>query len=342
MNTDIAGLVTEGNLDALVMAVDSLCEQRAWDDLEALRWRCRRALERGHQLWPIASLCEYRLALLAPGPQAAAVLVDDTGTLALGPLPEVAASTHKWADLEPHVEPGPVAGVAAHECIVRGEDLTGAGGVWAQILCAHGVPLRVASWEPSYPLATYTDTSAIFGGPPVVACTQQVHADACPVGGPDAGVMALRDLVSGWVGDSATAMGPAATVVTVDADAASAVATVAHGGVAMARLSPAEALATMAWASAAGGLSGRRRGMARGRLDALWCVAALGGCDEKWPLSSDELGEVAGELEWWAFDHGAPTDGWTLRLAVADPTDGVAWAIDATLSTAGTRQTPGR
>ena len=37
-----------------------------WDGLVRLRDRCRAAVERGFQLWPAASLAEYRLALRAP------------------------------------------------------------------------------------------------------------------------------------------------------------------------------------------------------------------------------------------------------------------------------------
>ena len=45
------------------------------------------------------------------------------GRFALGPLSEVAASTHTWAELAPHAPPGPLAAVTAHERVVRGEDL---------------------------------------------------------------------------------------------------------------------------------------------------------------------------------------------------------------------------
>jgi len=74
-----AELVAEGDLDNLVRHVDRLCRAEAWEDLEDLRHRCRAALERGHQLWPIASLAEYRLALLAPPRWAAGVLADGAG-----------------------------------------------------------------------------------------------------------------------------------------------------------------------------------------------------------------------------------------------------------------------
>jgi hypothetical protein len=61
-------LVELGDMDELIRTVDALVDERDWDGLIELRDRCRRALDRGKQLWPIASLCEYRAALDAPGP----------------------------------------------------------------------------------------------------------------------------------------------------------------------------------------------------------------------------------------------------------------------------------
>jgi hypothetical protein len=84
-------LVDLGDLDELVRQVDRLADGDDWHGLLDLRDRCRRALERGRQLWPAASLAEYRLALDAPGKWAAAMLVPDAGRFALGPLSEVAA-----------------------------------------------------------------------------------------------------------------------------------------------------------------------------------------------------------------------------------------------------------
>jgi len=87
-------LVDLGDLDELVRQVDRLADAGDWSGLVDLRDRCRRALERGRQLWPAASLADYRLSLDAPGRWAASVLVPDAGRFALGPLSEVAASTH--------------------------------------------------------------------------------------------------------------------------------------------------------------------------------------------------------------------------------------------------------
>ena len=121
----IERLVEEGDLDELVRLVDRLCDEREWGGLIELRDRCRWALERGKQLWPAASLAEYRVALEAPGRWAASVVTEGAGRFALGPLPEVAASTHLWEELSPHLASGPFRAITAHECVVRGKDLTG-------------------------------------------------------------------------------------------------------------------------------------------------------------------------------------------------------------------------
>src|SRR5713101_7612333 len=92
-------LIEQGDLDQLTLHVDRLCERADWVGLLDLRDRCRAALARGKQLWPIATNAEYRLALEAPGEWAAMVLDSAAGRFALGPLGEVAASTHEWREL---------------------------------------------------------------------------------------------------------------------------------------------------------------------------------------------------------------------------------------------------
>ena len=88
-----------------------------------------------------------------------------------------------------------------------------------------------------------------------------------------------------------------------------------------------EALAVVQWAGASGGAYGRRRGGARGRFAAWSAAAALAGLD--WPVEPEALGEAVGELSWYRWTTSEPETGWTLRLAVEDPVDGLAWAVDA-------------
>src|SRR5438128_2398648 len=154
--------VERGDVDELIRLIDSLCSTREWDRLVELRDRCEQAIARGRQLWPVAAHAEYRLALEAPGRFAAIVLVEGAGRFAPGPLPEVAASTHDWADLAPHAPPGPSAVLAAHERVVRGEDLTGQTLPGPPVL---DLPLRLADWEPEYYLAQYRHDRVDLPGP---------------------------------------------------------------------------------------------------------------------------------------------------------------------------------
>ncbi|HWH34954.1 MAG TPA: hypothetical protein VNT56_06480, partial [Acidimicrobiales bacterium] len=141
-----------GDLDELLRWVDRLVEAQAWEGLAELGRRARTGFERtGHQLWPIASQVEYRLALQAPPPWAAAAVIGGTGRFALGPLAEVAASAHTWAELAGHLGGGPAAGLVAHERVVRG-DPTVEAAPGTEVL---DLPLALQAWEPAYPVATY-------------------------------------------------------------------------------------------------------------------------------------------------------------------------------------------
>ena len=323
-------LVNAGDVDGLVVIADELASAGDWDGLFSLRDRCRDSVERGLQLWPVASRCEYRLALDAPGPYAAGVLIHGTGRFALGPLPEVAASTKRWEDLAPHVVQGaPEAALAAHERVVRGEDLHGDRRLDPFVL---EVPLQLVPWEPTYPVATYTPDEATFPLP-IVEGLAPVPLPARPAReaeDPET-VRALVELATPW----ATESEGSATAVAVHGDALAAVAAVAAVGatgpaeVRMARITPQEAMARMAWTAANGGRHGRRRGAAMGRFSAWWAAAALTGLLEDFPPDPTELGDAIAELEWWAWDQGGPDLGWSCRLAVEDPADGLAWALAA-------------
>ena len=104
MDSDhLIALVEGSDLNGLVRFIDGIVAERDWDGLVELRDRCLEATERGKQLWGAAQFAEYRIALDAPGPYAGAVVREGAGRYALGPLWEVAASTHTWDELEvPH------------------------------------------------------------------------------------------------------------------------------------------------------------------------------------------------------------------------------------------------
>jgi hypothetical protein len=321
MNGGLEDAIADGDLDELLRWIDRLVDAADWDGLVHLRDRCRQAFhETGRQLWPAASNAEYRLALDAPPEWAASVLVEGAGHFALGPLPEVVASTHPWAELAPHAPPTPAASLCAHERVVRGERVDGEHRVL-------DLPLAPQEWEPAYCVATYLPDRVELPSPdpPPLRLEPLVGGGVRPVHDPDV-ERALAALVEPWV----IASGGSVTTVAVEGTAVDAVALLHDASdVHWADVSAQDALARMAWAGASGGAHGRRRGAAMGRFGAWWAAAALTGLLDDWPPAADELGAAVGELRWSVWRPSAATRGWTLHLAVEDPGDGLAWAIAA-------------
>ena len=322
MAESVPTAVERGDVDDLIRLVDALCADRAWDRLVELRDRCEQAVARGRQLWPVAAHAEYRLALEAPGRFAAAVLVEGAGRFAPGPLPEVAASTHEWADLAPHAPPGPQAVLAAHERVVRGEDLTGETLPGPAVL---DLPLALAGWEPDYCLAHYRADGIDLPGPPVPTLDAVDVPARPPAGSHDSATDALLDAVRAWTEGSEGH----AEAVAVRGDALTAIAALGRDRVRVADLAPAAGLCRLAWAGASGGAHARRPGAAAGRFAAWWAAAALTGLVDEWPVDADALGDALTRLRWYAWDGGGATTGWRLHLAVEDPSAKQAWAVAA-------------
>jgi len=318
MSEPITELVAAGDLDGLVRLVDGLCSAREWDRVVLLRDRCRHALEeRGLQLWPAAEYAEYRLALEASAEFAGPVVVEGAGRFALGPLWEVAAVHHSWQALEPHLAPGPARAMAAHERVIRGEDLTGAD-VDPLVL---EVPLVLQPWEPEYPPAVYRADTADFPTPPQPRLGALDLPDPGTAIEDEESTEALADLGRVWATQSNGSVSAAA----VEGSAAAAIAALGTGPVRAAGADPSTAMAWMAWAGASGGAYGRRRGTPAGRFAAWWAVAALGGVD--WPPGADALGEEAARLEWLLWEPEGTDAGWRLGVAAADADEGLAWAV---------------
>jgi hypothetical protein len=318
----VAEAVERGDLDELTRLIDARCESRQWDALVELRARCLKAVERGKQLWPAAHHAEYRLALEAPGPWAAAMLVEGAGRFTLGPLSEVAASTHTWAELGPHAPAGPVAALAAHERVVRGEDLRDVVPAMPTVL---ELPYALEPWEPSYAVATYRSHTADFPSPAVPAL-QEARVAAARVVDDRGSTDALLALVTAWTASS----NGRAEARAVRGDAAGAIGALGVRRARVGELTVAGAFAHMAWAAASGGAYGRRRGAATGRFDAWLTGATLAGLAEPWPPNGAALGAALAALRWYAWDAAEPMTGWSLHLAVEDPARGLAWAIAAT------------
>jgi hypothetical protein len=324
-------LVDQADVPTLLAAVDGLCSCRRWDDLVELARRCRDAIELGKQLWGVAMHVDYRLALEAPAPYAAAVLTPGASRFTLGPLTEVAAGAHPWPALRPHLDHPAAAATVAQERVLRGDDLRGDD--VALGAPEDGLPLHLQPWEPGYALPVYRDRSAEFPAPAVAARTMP---RAAPLRGrtqraeEDAGVRALHAVAEPWASESSGRV----RAVAVAGDAEAAVATLT-GQAGLLQIGAGEALALLQWAGASGGAYGRRPGGAAGRFSAWWAAAALAGLE--WPADdddlepfADDLGSAVAELSWYRWNPASGETGWVLRLAVEDPVDGMAWAVDAT------------
>ncbi len=339
MNLDaLDRLVEVGDLDELVDAVDRLASAERWDELARLRERCQRAAEEvGRQLWGVAQFADYRIALDAPGPSAARVVVPGSGRFTLGPLTEVVAQNHRFAELADDLDTT-IVGIVAQECIVRGEDLTDDARV---DVGDTGLPSRLQPWEPDYPVPTYRSADRLDGAPRAAlgeagspGGTVVVPASRAPAGvplaveshrstsAPEGVERALTALVSAWVDESDGRV--AIRVVTGDVEAA--VAAVVDTEVRLTRRTVTQAFGAMAAAGASGGAHGRRRGAAAGRAGAWHLGRAVTRLDLT--ADPDELEFRLEDLDWFLFDDGQ-TDGWRLRLVVGDPKQGWAAAVDA-------------
>lgn len=321
---EMTAAVLGGDLDEVLRLVEDLHSAADWSGLAAIEDMCRRAHERGLTLWPAAVRARY-LRALDGTPRWSATTLDGSALaqFGLGPLTEVVAQGHTWTELAPHLPAGPEAGVAAQERVLRGEDLSSD----PEARGLHGeLPLSLGAWEPAYHLPRYRPDSVDVAAPPGMAATAVIDCGEAgeEVDDPE-GMDALRDLVAPWVEQS----GGRARVVSTRGELEGALGVLGVGTARVTELTPAEAMAHMAWAAASGGLHGRRRGGAYGRFAAWWTAATLGGLLDLWPLDVDEAGESVAELRWFAWDRGADRQGWHLALAAVDPRRHLAWALEA-------------
>lgn len=313
-------LVEAAQPNELLRRVDALCEARQWDGLVDLAWRCREAVERGKQLWPIAEHVEYRLALEAPASYAASVLSPTAGRFALGPLTEVSASTHEFSELSPFISSPQIAGVLAAERVVRGENLEGIDKTHPEIL---ELPMVLQGWEPQYSLATYRSSKVVAPPPEVEPLTTRSAGGAgTEIDDPEL-VRSLLDLAATWVRSS----NGLADATVVDGPVEAAIGRLCDDEFLIGDIEPALALALMGWAGASGGAHGRRNGAAAGRSAAWWAASTL--CDLEWPPNPDQLGEELSELRWFRWEPLRPVGGWHLHLAVEDAENGWSAAIAA-------------
>ena len=330
--SDLVLPVDLGDLDACIRTVDAIVEARDWESLLWFADRCRAACETGHQLWPAGEYALARAALDAPGEFAGAVLFESVVEVGLGPRAEMAASTHTCAELAGTAPFGPVAMSALAERVVRGEDLSGLAPSALPGPVLTDLPRVLQPWEPPYALATYRSDRVEVPGParPGDAVMERVAGRGRDPIDDDADLLAARDalaaLTRGWVGETDLAV----RCVVVEGTADDAIRTLvgAGPGTRAGSLVGADALALLAWAAASGGPHGRRRGAAVGRAAAWHLVELLAGLDTDGPTDADAVADALTELHWCWWDDGHARSEWSLGLAVHDPLDGVAWALD--------------
>jgi hypothetical protein len=325
-------LIARADLDGLIRLIDGRCATRDWSGVRRVRDASRAAVTTGRQLWPAATLAEYRLALWAEAQWAVSVLDEDSGRFTIGPLTEVIAQHHTFAEMAPHLTPGPRAAFVAHERVLRGDAIDDTSA--AELPDVLELPYALQPWEPAYLVPEYSDTGVADTAPPPVDA--RWFTDIEPVAGsplPDDEIdqcrQAVRDLVEPWTAHS----NGRAEVVGVEGGPAEALHALGLRHATATQIAPHDALSWLAWAGASGGAHARRRGGALGRFNAWWTVIALTGIEHT-PTTrladlADDIGFAVRDWRWWLFDSGEPTLGWSLQMVAEDPLDGIAFAISA-------------
>ncbi len=318
---------------------DRLAGRSDWDGLIALRDACLEATEEtGRQLWGPARYAAYRVALDGPAALAAAMVEPGVVRFGLGPLTEVVAQHHTFAELAQHLDAS-VLPVVAQERVLRGEDLRGdprAAGA------PDDPPLVLQPFEPAYVLPDYRPTERLDGAvpEPVLIGTIDVAAPSVIVTGTSALVRALEDVVAPWTSQSSGEV--TVRAVRGGTDAAVRALLDAHvDAVPSGPVTTPQLLALIAHAGASGGVHGRRRGGAAGRSLAWWVARCATGLDRVDVLDAEELefrledvGRLAfrlpGEAAWrleialggTGADGGGGADGeWSVAIAAFDHTE---------------------
>jgi hypothetical protein len=195
-------LIHRADLDGLVRLVDDRTAAGDWAGLLRARARARAAVGTGRELWPVATLAEYRLALVAPASWAARVISEESGMFTIGPLTEVIAQHHTWSDLAPLVT-GPQASVIAHERVLRGETLDPT--TLAPLPNVLDLPYVLAPWEPAYADVSYSDAGVDAPAPVLPVTTADGDGDRAgeiDVIEDPATELAVRQLVEEWTARS--------------------------------------------------------------------------------------------------------------------------------------------
>jgi len=330
-----------------VREVDRLALSGDWDGLIVLRDACLDATEdTGRQLWGPARYAAYRVALEGPAALAAAMVEPGVVRFGLGPLTEVVAQQHTFAELAPHLD-ATVLPVVAQERVLRGEDLRGDD---RALGASDDPPLVLQPFEPRYVLPVYRPTERLDGavldpadarrpgwGPldlTVPAADTQSAAHPTPEGSA-ALVRALEEVVAPWAAQSGGDVHVRAVGGDTDAalravlgDVVGAHGVRADGDVVRGPVTTAELIALLAHAGASGGVHGRRRGGAAGRSHAWWVARCATGLARLDVLDADELEFLLEDVDRIAFRTPGEA-AWRLELALAGPSGSAEreWAV---------------
>lgn len=323
MNNNLDELITRADLDGLIRLIDATCANADWQRLLEIGDSCRSAVRSGRQLWPAATLADYRLALRAPVPWATEVLRSEASRFTLGPLTEVIAQHHSWHELADRLPYAPQSTFVAHECALRGQIIEKPNALFPAL----EIPIQCGSWEPKYQLAEYADNEASFPAPWLPDSASAEHAVTSRGQRLDEqGIsQAGHQLVEAWT----TQSNGRCEIVITSGDARSALGALGLTRVNLRHLTFDTAMAWMAWAAASGGAHGRRRGAATGRFSAWWMLAALAHSLGSWPISNQEAHDIAESWTWWWWDADEPATGWQLQLVGHNTATNQAWAISA-------------
>lgn len=305
--------------DELLRIVDGAIAAQEWDALVNLRVRMAEALGRGRQLWGVDQHVRYRLALEGPAPLAAQAVDEGPARFALGPLTEVAANRHTFAELAPHLGTGPSRSLVAHERVIAGDEID-------PVLVADNqleLPLQLLDWEPVYAIPTYHSDRVEALSPPLPAMSREALPDSAEMVDDHPSTEALLGLVLPWLEES----NGRAHAVCAAGEPTAALKALGVPAAEMAPVPVSSAMAHMAWAAASGGAEGRRRGGASGRFQAWHTLATLGG--DEWPASPERVSEAARRLDWFMWSDFAPAIGWVLNIAAHDRAENLSWALAA-------------
>jgi hypothetical protein len=320
MATSLDELIQRADLDGLVRHVDDACSARDWEHVLRIRNEARAAVKTGRQLWPIATLANYRLALWAPAELAVRALDDTARTFMPGPVSEILAVHHTWEQLEPHLSVDHDRSLVAYERALRHDVIPPSEDHALEI------PFALTEWEPEYATATYNDDGVVDDMPPLNARWHPVDTRGADVLD-DNTVHAFTRMMEPWTAHS----NGSARAVVVEGELEDALGALELSHAQFSELTPHTALQWLTWAASSGGAHGKRRGVATGRSEALWLLATFTGLDDSWPRSFAELGDViTNQLEFFAFTADKhDSKGWWLQLAVVDPDEGLTAAFIA-------------